>query len=203
MDTLTQACQRRGVDVVTCGPQQRRYPLPAPAVAAGLRADNPATGVRAPRDRRAPEDFGYLSEVELALLFRAVPHDDELKHLRDRALLGLLGLQALRTVEITRANVEDLQLHGDSWALLVHGKYHDRLVFLRPDVANAVRSYLAARGTMAPDELGDALIVAEGNFVRGHRLSRRGVRHIVDSYLRAANIKRPHVSNHVLRHTSA
>jgi site-specific recombinase XerD len=147
----------------------------AAAVAAGLRADNPATGVRAPRDRRGPEDFGYLSEVELALLFRAVPHDDELKHLRDRALLGLLGLQALRTVEITRGNVDDLQRHGDNWALLVHGKYHDRLVFLRPDVADAVRAYLAARGTIAPDEFGEALIVAEGNFARGHRLSRRGV----------------------------
>ena len=67
----------------------------AVAVAAGLRADNPAVGVRAPRDRRAPEDFGYLSEVELALLFRAVPHDEKFKHLRDRALLGLLGLEAL------------------------------------------------------------------------------------------------------------
>src|ERR687886_2216494 len=60
----------------------------AAAVAAGLRADNPATGIRAPRDRRAPEDFGYLSEVKLALLFRAVPHDKKLKHLRDQALLG-------------------------------------------------------------------------------------------------------------------
>jgi site-specific recombinase XerD len=74
-----------------------------------------------------------------------VPHVDALKHLRDRALLGLLGLQALRTVEITRANVDDLQRHGDNWALLVHGKYHDRLVFLRPDVADALRAYLAAR----------------------------------------------------------
>jgi site-specific recombinase XerD len=175
----------------------------AAAVAAGLRVDNPATGVRAPRDRRAPEDFGYLSEVELALLFRAVPHDQELKHLRDRALLGLLGIQALRTVEITRANVADLQPHGDSWALLVHGKYHDRLVFLRPDVADAVRAYLVARGTIAPDKLGEALIVADGNFARGHRLSRRGVRHVVDGYLRAANVKRPQVSNHALRHTSA
>ncbi|MBV9325566.1 MAG: site-specific integrase [Chloroflexi bacterium] len=138
----------------------------AAAVAAGLRPDNPAIGIRAPRDRRAPEDFGYLSEVELALLFRAVPHDDELKHLRDRALLGLLGLQALRTVEITRANVTDLQRHSESWALLVHGKYHDRLVFLRPDVVEAVRAYLAARGTIAPDELGEALIVADGNFAR-------------------------------------
>lgn len=68
----------------------------AGAVADGLRADNPVTGLRAPRDRRAPEDFGFLSEVELTLLFRAVPHDGALKHLRDRALLGLLGLQALR-----------------------------------------------------------------------------------------------------------
>jgi hypothetical protein len=35
------------------------------AVAAGLRADNPAAGIRAPRDRRAPEDFGSLSELEM------------------------------------------------------------------------------------------------------------------------------------------
>ncbi len=131
-----------------------------------------------------------------------MPHDQQLKHLRDRALLGLLGLQGLRTVEITRANVADLQRHGDSWALLVHGKYHDRLVFLRSDVTKAVRAYLAARGTIARDELGEALIVADGNFARGQRL-RRGVRHVVDGYLRAANVKRPQVSNHALRHTSA
>lgn len=46
-------------------------------------------------------------------------------------------------------------------------------------------------------------IVADGNFARGHRLSRRGVRHVVDGYLRSANVKRPRVSNHALRHTSA
>ena len=56
---------------------------------------------------------------------------------------------------ITRAN-------GDNWALLVHGKYHDPLVFLRSDVAEAVRSYLVDRGAIAPDELGEALIVADG-----------------------------------------
>jgi hypothetical protein len=57
------------------------------------------------------EDFGYPSEVELALLFLAVRHDQKLKPLRDRARLGL---QALRTVEITRANVADLQRYRDS-----------------------------------------------------------------------------------------
>jgi len=175
----------------------------AAAVAAGLRADNPAIGIRAPRARRAPEDFGYLSEVELALLFRAVPRNDELKHLRDRALLGLLGLQALRTVEVMRANTGDLERRGDDWALLVRGKYHDRLVFLRPDVAEAVHAYLARRGRLPVDSLGEPLLAAVGNHAAGHRLSRRGVRHVVDGYLRAANVKRPRVSNHALRHTSA
>jgi site-specific recombinase XerD len=172
-------------------------------VAAGLRPDNPPAGIRAPRDRRAPEDFGYLSEVELALLFRAVPHDAKPKHLRDRALLGLLGLHALRTVELTRANVRDLQRRADDWALLVHGKGHDRLVFLRPDVAEALRAYLAARGRGREDALGEPLLAAVGNHANGHRLSRRGVRHVVDGYLRLAKIKRPRVSNHALRHTGA
>jgi site-specific recombinase XerC len=68
----------------------------AAAVAAGLRPDNPAIGIRAPRDRRAPEDFGYPSELEeLALLFRAVRRDDELKHLR--MLLDLLACCSARS----------------------------------------------------------------------------------------------------------
>jgi site-specific recombinase XerD len=175
----------------------------AAAVAAGLRADNPVLGLHAPRDRRAPEDFGFLSEVELTLLFRAVPHDDTLKHLRDRALLGLLGLQALRTIEIMRANVDDLQRRGDDWALLVHGKIHDHLVFLRPDVADALHSYLVARGHALEDADSEPLLTATGNFAGGHRLSRRGVQHVVDGYLRRAEVKRPRVSNHALRHTGA
>lgn len=172
----------------------------AAAVAAGLRADNPVVGLRAPRDRRAPEDF--LSEVELTLLFRAVPHDDTLKRLRDRAL-GLLGLQALRTVEIMRANVADHQRRSDDWGLLVHGKIHGRLLFLRPDVADALHTYLLLRGRAFEDAHGEPLLTATGNFAGGHRLSPRGVRHVVDSYLRLAEVKRPRVSNHALRHTSA
>ncbi len=173
------------------------------AVAAGLRADNLVVGIRPPRDKRAVEDFGYLSEVELALLFRAVPRDGTLKHRRDRARLGLLSLQALRTVEIMRAGVGDLQRRGEDWALLVHGKAHDRLVFLRPDVADALRDYLAERGHVPVDADGEPLLAAVGNFARGHRLSRRGVRHIVDAYLQQAQLKRPRLSNHALRHTGA
>jgi site-specific recombinase XerD len=117
------------------------------AIRAGLRQDNPAAGVRAPRGKRAAEDFGYLSEGELALLLRAVPQRTDkhgqplIQDLRDRALLALLSLQVLRTVEITRANVDDLQRRDEQWACLVRGKGHDRLIYLRQDVAEAVHAY--------------------------------------------------------------
>jgi integrase len=162
----------------------------------------PTTCDRLGECRFKPAHRGFTVRV-LALRIRVIDEHHQPAARPSRALLGLLGLQALRTVEITRANVEDLQRRGESWALLVHGKFHDRLVFLRPDVAAAMRAYLAARGTNPPYELGEALLVADGNFARGHRLSRRGVRHVVDGYMRAANVKRPRVSNHALRHTSA
>ena len=43
------------------------------APAASRRLDNSAAGVRAPRGKRAAEDFGYVSEGKLALPLRAVP----------------------------------------------------------------------------------------------------------------------------------
>jgi site-specific recombinase XerD len=179
------------------------------AIRAGLRLDNPAAGVRAPRGKRAAEDFGYLSEGELALLLRAVPQRLDkrgqplVQDLRDKALLALLSLQVLRTVEITRANVDDLQRRDDQWALLVRGKGHDRLIYLRQDVGQAVDAYLDARGLVLPDVLGLPLMTAVGNRAGGQRLSRRGVRTIVDSHLRRLDLKRPGLSNHALRHTGA
>jgi len=179
------------------------------AIRAGLRLDNPAAGVRAPRGKRAAEDFGYLSEGELALLLRAVPQRVDkfgqalVQDLRDKALLALLSLQVLRTVEITRANVDDLQPRDEQWALLVRGKGHDRLIYLRQDVGQAVDAYLAARAQVLPDALGLPLMTAVGNRAGGQRLSRRGVRTIVDGHLRRLDLKRPGVSNHALRHTGA
>lgn len=163
----------------------------------------------APKAKRAAEDFGFLSEGELALLLRAIPRRvDKLgqplvQDLRDKALLALLSLQVLRTVEIARANVDDLQRRDEQWTLLVRGKGHDPLIYLGQDVAQAVHSYLDARGDTRADALGLPLMTAVGNRAGGQRLSRRGVRKIVDGHLRRLDLKRPGLSNHALRHTGA
>jgi len=168
----------------------------------GWRSDNPVDGVKAPRDKRPVDDVPVLAEVDVALLLRAVPKDGTEASLRDRAMLGLMALQGLRTVEVHRANVEDLQTRGESAVLHVRGKGRDRLAYLRPDVASAIEEYLATKREAVPDEQGTPMFCAVGNRSGGRRLSRRGARQIVDGYLKLIEVKRPGLSNHALRHSA-
>ena len=174
---------------------------------AGLRLDNPAAGVKSPRVRHAAEDFHYLSEAELATLLAAIPDLDQatgrekVRGLRDLLMVALMALQGLRTIEVQRANVEDLTEKGEHLVLLVRGKTKDRLAYLRPDVAAHVRQYLAIRGQVEPDQLGTPLFTNLA--CHPHRLGRAHVRLRASLYLRRAGLKRPGISNHALRHTAA
>jgi site-specific recombinase XerC len=74
---------------------------------------------------------------------------------------------------------------------------------LRQDVGQVLDAYLDTRGRVLPDALGVPLLTAVGNRAGGRRLSRRGVRTIVDGHLRRLDLKRPGLSDYALRHTGA
>ena len=86
---------------------------------AGLRPDNPVAGVKGPRIRQATEDFKYLCDEELARLFAAIPDPaqaigaEKIRGLRNLLMVSMMALQALRTIEVHRANVEDLLQKGE------------------------------------------------------------------------------------------
>src|SRR5215471_7854847 len=84
--------------------------------------------------------------------------------------------------------------------IVVNDSCNGMLVRL-PGGQYAARRFPCAEPSQAT-RLGKALIVADGNFARGHRPNRRGARHGVDGY-RAVNVKQPQVSQHALRQTSA
>ncbi|MGB7760564.1 MAG: tyrosine-type recombinase/integrase [Bryobacteraceae bacterium] len=176
---------------------------------AGLRPDNPAAGVKAPRVRQATEDFKYLCDEELAKLFAAIPDPEQasghekVRRLRNLLMVSMMALQALRTVEVHRANLEDLLEKGENLTLLVRGKSRDRLVYLRPDTARTMREYVALRSQAPRDKLGTPLFTTFAYHAGDTRLSRRTIRVHTDKYLCAAGLKRPGISNHALRHTAA
>lgn len=192
----------------------------AAALAKGLVKENPAVGVKPPREKvDAAERITYLDEEELKQFLAAIPHDGRLKSLRDRSLLAIMALQGPRTVELHRANFGDLVRSGSNWGLRVEGKGSIRTIPLRPDLSKVLWQYLEAREYAGEVLTKDSpLFIAVGNRFGGHRLSRRGIRWIVDEYLIAAKLKaRPtkeqqkiaeettssrRLSAHSLRHTA-
>jgi site-specific recombinase XerD len=192
----------------------------AAALAKGLVKENPAVGIKPPREKvDAAERITYLDEEELKLFLASIPHDGKLKSLRDRSLLGIMALQGPRTVELHRANFGDLVRCGSNWGLRVEGKRNVRTIPLRPDLSQVLWQYLEAREfageVLTPKS---PLFIAVGNRFGGQRLSRRGIRWIVDEHLMAASLKaRPkegerkgveeitsgrQLSAHSLRHTA-
>jgi integrase/recombinase XerD len=177
------------------------------AVEKGLIAINPAAGVKPPREKHDPaERITYLEKPEVEQLLRAIPDDGTLKAARDRALLAIMALEGPRTVELHRANISDLVRQGSNLGVRVEGKRQIRVVPLTPDLAKILTDYLHLR-----EESGEVLkpakplFIAVGNRAGGQRISRRGIRLIVDRYLNQAALKYipgRTISAHSLRHTA-
>ncbi|EAW34693.1 tyrosine-type recombinase/integrase [Lyngbya sp. PCC 8106] len=177
------------------------------AMEKGLLTVNPATGVKAPKEKHDPaEKITYLEASEVEQLFATIPDDGSLKSARDKALLAILTLEGPRTVELHRANICDIVRQGKNWGIRVEGKRNIRIVPLTPEIAQLLRVYLerreAAEGQLKPSS---PLFVAVGNRAGGKRISRRGIRLIVDGYLKEAQLKQTPgrtLSTHSLRHTA-
>ena len=177
------------------------------ALEKGLISFNPAAGVKPPREKRDPaEKITFLEQDEVESLLQTIPHDGTIKTARDRAIIAIMALEGTRTIELHRANIADLVRQGNNLGIRVEGKRSIRVVPLTPDIAKILVAYLKIR-----EQNGDALkpkkplFVAVAHRSAGKRISRRGIRVIVDRYLKQANLKHNPgrtISAHSLRHTA-
>jgi integrase/recombinase XerD len=177
------------------------------AVQQGLLTANPALGVKPPRERRDPaERITFLEREEVRQLLDAIADDGSLKAKRDRFLLEIMTLEGPRTVELHQANLGDLIRQGNHQGIRVTGKRSIRVVPLTPGIAESLRVYLEAREQTGEKMAASSpLLIAVGNRAGGQRLSRCGIRRIVDKYLTQCQLKHSlgrTLSAHSLRHTA-
>lgn len=124
-----------------------------------------------------------------------------LKGKRDYAMILLMLTAGLRTIEVSRADIKDMQPKGDNMVLYVQGKGRDEksdYVKIAPQVEKAIREYLQARKPGSKDE---ALFVSTSNN-KSSRLTTRSVRGVVKDHLTAAGYESDRLSAHSLRHTA-
>ncbi len=144
----------------------------------------------------------YLTSKQVKTILSGMDRSS-LQGLRDYAIVVLMITAGLRTIEIIRADIEDLRTVGDSAALYIQGKGKDEktdYVKVADPAEDAIRAYLKARGTAEPKQ---PLFTSEANRNSGERLTTRSVSRIVKETLIEAGFDSDRLTAHSLRHTAA
>lgn len=144
----------------------------------------------------------YLTSKQTARLLTSIDRST-LKGKRDYAILLLMVTTGLRTVEVQRANIEDLRNVADFTALYIQGKGHEErndFVKVEGPVEDALREYLTARGRAGDQE---PLFASVAHRNTGGRMSTRSISRIAKESMIGADLNSDRLTAHSLRHTTA
>ena len=161
---------------------------------------NITRGIKAPKlDKGHKRDF--LPAEGLQAMMRGVD-TNTLEGKRNYAILALMITGGLRTIEVIRADVEDLSTVGGEPVLFIQGKGRSDkkdFVKLTREVLNAIREYLSARGRVhrsAP------LFASLSRRNRGGRLTTRTISGIAKASMVKAGYSSDRLTAHSLRHSA-
>jgi integrase/recombinase XerC/integrase/recombinase XerD len=159
---------------------------------------NVAKGIKTPKRKQQFKKQPLLPAQATALLNY---YQD--RALRDYAIVNLLLRTGLRTIELIRANIEDITYKGSQRVLLVQGKgrdERDNFVILTEKAYQPIAEYLALRGNYKSSE---PLFTSLSNNSSGERLTTRSISYIAKEGLKAIGLDERSFTAHSLRHTTA
>lgn len=121
---------------------------------------------------------------------------------RNYALIHLLLTTGLRTIEIERANIEDIRNVANNSVLYVMGKGRDtkdEYVKLTYETLKAINEYLDTRKIKSDKE---PLFISLSDRTNGQRLKTRSIRDIIKKAYKKIGINNDKITTHSLRHTA-
>ena len=161
---------------------------------------NIADNIKCPKVSREHKK-DYLTANQIKEILKGIDRET-LQGKRDYALISLLVTCGLRTIEVVRANKEDLQALGENTVLYIQGKgREDRAEYVKvpQPTEKAIREYLKARGKIEDNE---PLFASLSNNSKGERMTTRAIRGIVKESFLKAGYDSNRLTTHSLRHTA-
>ena len=158
--------------------------------------ENITDGIKSPK-QQAGHKRDYLSGSQIQAMLKKTQSK------RDYSMLLLITTCGLRTIEICRANVEDIRTLGDTTVLYVQGKGRSdktEFVKLSEPVVKVIREYLSSRGQVSGNE---PLFVSESRRNKGQRLTTRTISGVCKKAMKEAGYDSPRLTAHSLRHSAA
>ena len=119
------------------------------------------------------------------------------------AMYTLAVNAGLRTIELSRANVKDLEIKNGRAVLYVWGKGHtepDAKKPLAPEVYEAIQDYLTSRSDRPTAN--SPLFVATGNRSGGRRIAVTTISKMLKKAMQQAGFNSERITAHTLRHTA-
>ena len=155
------------------------------------------TGVKLDRDHKKD----HLTSAQTRDLLESIDRTTD-KGKRDYAMILLMITGGLRTIEVTRANIEDLTHAGDIPVIYLQSKgKKERTDFVRipAETERALREYLMTRKNRDGRE---PLFTSASNRDAGERMTTRSVSRVVKECLKGAGLDSDRLTAHSLRHTA-
>jgi integrase/recombinase XerD len=159
---------------------------------------NVAKGIKSPKRKQMFKKQALTNSQTSELLSYF-----QLTNLRNYAIINLLLRTGLRTIEIIRANVEDITFKGGKRVLMVWGKgrdERDNFVILTDKAYKPIAEYLATRGAVKSSE---PLFTSNSNNSKNKRLTTRTISQIAKEGLKGIGVDSREYTAHSLRHTTA
>ena len=154
--------------------------------------DNPTLTLTGPKkDGVLP---GALTREEMTRLIE-YNYPQNLKGLRDRAIIEMLYSSGVRVGELISLKIKDMDFKGKTVNVLGKGK-KERLLPVTSQAIDSIENYLMKRPT-GKDK--DSIIFCN---LKGEQLTERGLQYIIDTLARNCGIYRK-ITPHMLRHSFA
>ena len=160
---------------------------------------NIAKGIKTPRRIQAFKKQ-HLTDAKSKELLEYFQNQS----LRDYAIVNLILRTGLRTIEVVRANIEDITFKGERRVLKVWGKGHlekDDFVVLSEKAYIPIKNYLtiARKGAKS----GEPLFSSTSHQNYGERLTTKTISSLCKDGLKAIGLEGKEFTAHSLRHTTA
>lgn len=163
-------------------------------VSEGMRTDNPAKGLKAPKIEKKPPEI--LSEGEIVRLLDQ-PSSLAPKELRDKAMMELLYATGIRVSELISLELEDINLSLEY--VTCRDEHKERTVPFGDTARRALERYLEKSRPQLVGDMNCRLLFTNCS---GEPMSRQGFWKIVKYYGKQAGLK-GEITPHTLRHSFA
>ena len=164
---------------------------------------NIAAGIHAPAVNAAAHKKEALEPGDVYKIEQTIDRSTE-QGKRLYAMFTLAVNAGLRTIELSRANIKDLELKNGVACIYVYGKGHSDADYKKPiarEVYDALQDYIKAR-TDRPTS-SSPLFVATGNRSGGQRIEARTISQMLKRAMIDAGYNSERLTAHSLRHTTA